>query len=232
MSQAALAVLMRWPRPGEGKSRLAADVGVAAAHDLHRCFVADTLAWPWAGPRVLAVAPDLAAVASTRAAAPRALVVAQPDGDLGVRIARALRVALDTGATRALLVGTDSPSLPHRLLVACLDAAVRQGAAMVPAEDGGFVALAVDGAAVRAHGLHWLEDGGVAWSTDRTAAQVRAAARRRGLGVGCTTPWFDVDTVAGLERLHADLRRAPGRAPRTLRCLRRLGSPPVVERAS
>ena len=231
MSDAALAVLMRWPRRGQGKSRLAAEVGVDAAHRLHCAFVADTLGWPQPRPRTLAVALDAGAVAAARAAAPDALVVEQPDGDLGARIAAALQAAFRRGAQRAVLVGTDSPSLPHHLLAACLDAAAQRGAAMVPAEDGGFVALAVHRDAVHGHGLEWLQDG-IAWSTDRTAAQVCAAAAARGLDVTATAPWFDVDTAADLDRLYAGLRRAPVRAPLTLRCLGELGWGGIVERAS
>jgi glycosyltransferase A (GT-A) superfamily protein (DUF2064 family) len=231
VSDEALAVLMRWPRRGQGKSRLAAGVGVDAAHRLHRAFVADTLAWTWSGPRVLAVSPDAAAVLAARAAAPHASVVAQPARGLGERIAGGLDAALRTGASCAVLVGTDSPSLPHSLLLACVGAAVRYGAAMVPAEDGGFVALAVRRDAWLRDGLAWLR-GGIAWSTEHTAAQARAAGRRCGLSVATTEPWYDVDTAADLDRLFADLVCTPHRAPRTLGCLDALGAGRVAERAS
>jgi uncharacterized protein len=214
-----LVVLMRWPRLGVGKSRLAAQVGVEAAHRLHCAFVADALAWPAPRPRVIAVSPDDAAVAEVRAVAPDALVVAQARGDLGHRIAGALRTALRRGVDRAVLVGTDSPSLPHRLLAQCLDHAANAGAAMVPAEDGGFVALAVHRAAARQHGLGWLRDAAIAWSTEHTAAEARAAARRSGMEITVTPPWYDVDEAGDLARLHADLVASPLRAPATLRFL-------------
>jgi len=236
---AALAVLMRWPRPGEGKTRLAAQIGVAAAHRLHSAFVADTLGWPAPRPRLLAVAPDDDAVAEARRCAPDAVVVRQAHGDLGVRIAAALSEALHGGAAAAVLVGTDSPSLPHGLVMACLHMAAFGGdggdgcAAMVPAEDGGFVALAVSREAVARHGLDWLRNDGIEWSTAHTAAQTLAAARRAGLSPALTAPWYDVDGAADLPRLHADLRADPGRAPRTLRCLDALGeAPDAVELAS
>jgi uncharacterized protein len=226
---AALAVLMRWPRPGEGKTRLAAQIGVTAAHRLHSAFVADTLGWPAPRPRLLAVSPDDDAVAEARRCAPDAVVVRQAHGDLGVRIAAALSEALHGDAAAAVLVGTDSPSLPHRLLMACLSA----GAAMVPAEDGGFVALAISREAVARHGLDWLRSDGIEWSTAHTAAQTLAAARRAGLSLALTAPWYDVDGAADLPRLHADLRADPGRAPHTLRCLEALDdAPDAVELAS
>lgn len=223
MSTTALAVLMRWPQRGVGKSRLAAQIGVDAAHLLHRAFVADTLRWPQPRPRVLAVSGDGAALLRAQRAAPDATVVAQSSGDLGRRIAAALQVALGGDAACAVLVGTDSPSLPPQLLAACVDAARERGAAMVPAKDGGFIALAVARQAVAHCGLDWLH-GGIDWSTECTAAQTVEATRRAGLHVERTAPWYDVDGAGDLDRLAADLGGDPSRAPHTLRALEALGA--------
>lgn len=231
MSAAALVVLMRWPRLGEGKTRLAAQIGAVAAHELHRCFVHDTLAWPAPRPLVLAVSPDAAAVAAVRRLSPDATVVAQADGALGRRIAGGLHAAFSGGADCAVLVGTDSPSLPHSLLMSCLRAATRRGCAMVPAGDGGFVALAMTRDSARRHGLDWL-DGDIAWSTERAAVDTCRAAQRHGLDVASVAPWYDVDTAADLDRLQADLRSDPRRAPRTLRQLDEWAAGAAVERAS
>jgi glycosyltransferase A (GT-A) superfamily protein (DUF2064 family) len=229
---AALVVLMRWPRRGEGKTRLAAQVGAAAAHRLHRAFVADTLAWPAPRPRLLAVSPDAAALLAARAAAPDAVVVPQLHGGLGVRIGGALTAALRSGADRAVLVGTDSPSLPHRCLLECLDSVRHGGACMVRAEDGGFVALAVHGEVARRPGLDWLH-GAIAWSTEQAAAQTVAVAARSGVRIETLAErWYDVDGRADLGRLHADLRADPERAPRTLRCLERMALATPAELAS
>ena len=231
MTDTVLAVLLRWPRPGEGKTRLAAEIGAAEAHALHRCLVADTLAWPAPRPRMLAVSPDAAAVVAASAVAPDADVALQESGDLGLRITGALRTAFARGARCTVLVGSDSPSLPHGLVMECAAAARRAGAAMVPATDGGFVALGVTVGAVRRHGLDWLR-GDIAWSTHRTAEDTRRSARRDGLDIVPVAPWYDVDTAAVLARLHRDLLRDPDRAPRTLDCLRRRMAVAPMERAS
>ncbi|HEY0410978.1 MAG TPA: hypothetical protein VGE42_12010, partial [Candidatus Dormibacteraeota bacterium] len=77
-----LVVLMRWPSPGTGKSRLAAALGADTAHRLHRGFVADTLAWSAAWPRLIAFDPPEARDRVARAA-PGAALAVQPGGDLG-----------------------------------------------------------------------------------------------------------------------------------------------------
>lgn len=230
MSDAVLAVLMRWPRLGEGKTRLAAQIGAVAAHRLHRCFVLDTLAWGTPRPRVLAVSPG-ASEDAVRRLAPDATVVRQVESGLGRRIAGGLRAAFALGGGCAVLVGTDSPSLPHGLVTDCLAAAAHHGAAMVPAADGGFVALALTRGSVQRCGLDWL-DSDIAWSTERAAADTWRAAQDRGLDVATVAPWYDVDTAADLDRLHADLRSDPQRASRTLRWLDQRAAAATVERAS
>jgi len=51
--------------------------------------------------------------------------------------------------------------------------------------------------------------------TSSACDALRARARALGLSVGVTDAWYDVDVPADLSRLAADLRLAPGRAPRT-----------------
>jgi uncharacterized protein len=210
-----LVVLMRWPQLGRGKSRLAAALGAEAAHRLHRGFVADTLGWSAAWPRLVAFNPPEAAAAVARAA-PGAALVAQPDGDLGVRLAHAFAAGFALGARRVLLVGSDSPTLPERLLEECLSATGEAAVSLVGADDGGFVAMAASRAAAERLPAAFRD---VEWSTERTAAQVAERARAAGLGVCSAGAWYDVDDRAGLERLAGDLERDPARAPRTAAAL-------------
>jgi rSAM/selenodomain-associated transferase 1 len=210
-----LVVLMRWPQRGTGKSRLAAALGAEAAHRLHRGFVADTLGWSAAWPRLVAFSPAPARAEVARAA-PGAALAAQPEGDLGARLADAFARGFATGARRVLLVGSDSPTLPEALLEACLEGAAGATLALVDARDGGFVAMA---AARPAADLLPAVLAGVEWSTDRTAAQVVDRARTAGLEVRRAGAWYDVDEAADLERLSGDLAADPGRAPRTAAAL-------------
>ncbi len=230
MTGTALVVLMRFPRLGEGKSRLAAQIGAEAAHRLHCAVVADTLGWRRGLCTVVAVSPDDAAVAAMRVALPDCVVFAQAPGDLGCRIAAAFQLALAGGTPRAVLVGTDSPSLPRSLLAQCVDSVAPGRVGMIPAVDGGFVALAMHRDDAGRDGLRWLRDG-IDWSTERTAAQTVAMAARSGLEVAAVSPWYDVDEACDVQRLHADLIASPQCAPRTLRCLDAL-SLGTVERAS
>ncbi|HEY2702592.1 MAG TPA: DUF2064 domain-containing protein [Candidatus Dormibacteraeota bacterium] len=210
-----MVVLMRWPVPGAGKSRLAAALGAETAHRLHRGFVADTLAWSAGWPRLIAFNPPEARPEVARAA-PGAALAAQPAGDLGARLAHAFGCGFAAGARRVLLVGSDSPTLPETLLEACVEAAGPDAVALVGALDGGFVAMAA--ARAEAARLPAVFDG-VEWSTSRTAAQVTARASAAGLEVRDAGGWYDVDELADLDRLAGDLDRDPGRAPHTAAAL-------------
>ena len=222
MSEVALVVLMRWPSPHAGKTRLAGDVGAAAADRIHAAMVADTLGWPEPRPRLLAVAGSRRELRAASHAAPDAVVVPQPPGDLGQRIGAALCAAIRGGAERAVVVGTDSPTLPGALVGDCLELARPGVAGMVPARDGGFVALSLHARDAGDGVIPWLT-AGIPWSTELAAAAVRRTARGHGVTVLSTPPWFDVDRGADLPRLRRALLASPERAPHTARCLADLG---------
>lgn len=214
MARDVLCILVKSPRPGEVKTRLAPAVGAQGAATLARAFFDDTLALarrlPWA--RV--------AVAVAGGAAPLGLpddveVWSQGPGDLGDRMEQALLHAL-AGGDRALLVGTDSPGLPARLVEAARAALSTHGAVLGPADDGGFYLI----------GLDRCEPGllaGLPWSRGDTLACTAARLREAGRRVALTEPWFDVDAPADLGRLAALVARGEIEAPATARALAALG---------
>jgi uncharacterized protein len=219
-----LVVLMRWPAAGRGKSRLAAGLGTELAHRLHRGFVGDTLGWSAGWPRLIAFTPTGARRLLARAA-PGAALRTQPDGDLGERLADAFAGAFALGARRVLLVGSDSPTLPEELMLACIDGAAPGTVSLVEALDGGFVAMA----AARADAARLPRVfADVEWSSSRTSAQLTCRANAAGLEVRRAGAWYDVDEPADLERLSGDVARHPERAPRTAAALALLAVNPAT----
>jgi rSAM/selenodomain-associated transferase 1 len=207
-----IAVLTRVPLPGQTKTRLIPELGpegaaalaAAMAHDVFdlvratglpaRVYVAGPIDHPWV--RAL----DLP-------------VEAQPDGDLGARIAHALRGG-------GVAIGTDAPSLPLALLVDAHDALRTHDVALSPAQDGGYVLVGCNTPA----GLF----DGIPWSTDRTldaqVARVHALGRTLRMLPGAA----DVDTPEDLVRLGAALAALPSSvAPRTRVLLESLHAAPL-----
>lgn len=213
MSAATLVVLGRSPVRGAGKSRLRTSLG-DVVDLLSESFVRDTLGWAAAGRWELLVAHRGPSWPIAAMAGPAARLVPQCHGHLGARIDAAVATAFGHGASRVVVVGTDSPTLPGALVDAAFDGLDTAGATLVPALDGGWVALGI--AQPLAGCLATVR-----WSASTTTVETIAALRLAGRDVVILPPWYDVDEVDDLRRL-ADELRGPGRrrAPRTAALLR------------
>ncbi len=135
----------------------------------------------------------------------------QGEGDLGARIERVLRNALQL-ASLAIAIGADAPALPARLLEAARDALGRADAVIGPADDGGFYLLGLRTCPVRLLA-------GLPWSAPDTFARTTERLRERGLRVEVLERWFDVDRPEDLDRLRALIQRGDIHAPSTARLL-------------
>ncbi len=117
---------------------------------------------------------------------------------------------LARGHRSAVVLNSDSPTLPTALLIETAEALARPGerALLGPATDGGYYLLGLKTAHRRL-----FED--IAWSTERVFEQTLERARELALDVDTLPVWYDVDDVEGLRRLQRDLRRSPavGRRP-------------------
>jgi len=124
--------------------------------------------------------------------------------DLPLKMFHALRQALDRGHSRAMIVGTDAPTLPLHHLSQLL--AFESDVALGPTDDGGYYAIAS-----RATHPAMFDD--VEWSGSRTLEHTVRAIERAGLSVAIGPRWFDVDEPEDLKRLVA----SPDLPPRTAR---------------
>jgi len=155
-----LIVFARAPAIGVGKSRLAKDVGVVEAWRVYRAM-REGLLRRLADPRwrlIVRVTPDGAAASGAEPQGP---------GGLGARLERALRAH---GRFGVAVVGTDCPEVTPERVRRALRAARRTGAALGPAEDGGFWILALAPGRARRLSLD-----GVRWSTPHAFADTLAA---------------------------------------------------------
>ncbi len=198
---ARILVFAKAPRAGAVKTRLIPALGAEGAAALHRLLTTHTVATlsrSRLAPLTLCVTPDVDDD-FLRALARRAgmALEAQEDGDLGRRMAAALRHA-QVESTRVLLVGTDCPNLDEAYLDAALEA-LESGADVVlgPAEDGGYVLVGlsrpVDG--------RLFED--IDWGTERVLVQTRARVQALGWSWRELPSRWDVDRPEDLARLWA-----------------------------
>lgn len=193
--QARILVFCRAPEAGQVKTRLAADIGAAAAAACHHALALHTLATVHAAglaPVWLCGAPHTRHPFFARCAARWPLSLHdQQGGDLGARMHTALQAAL-AEAEFALVIGTDCPLLTADYLRRALSL-LRAGrpAVLGPAADGGYVMLGLR----RSDGSLFSD---IPWGSDA----VLAITRRRLPPAAAELPMrWDVDYLRDLERL-------------------------------
>jgi uncharacterized protein len=221
LGRIALAAMATAPIAGAVKTRLCPPLRPDEAAELARCFLEDRVeqlgAVP-AGDRLVAFTPPEQARA-VRALVPRGVrLVPQRGADLGARMSGLLEDLLAEGYAGALVVGTDTPTLPTAYLAEAVTV-LRQAVADVvlgPSEDGGYYLIGVTAPAPELFA-------DMTWSTATVYEETLRRARAAGRRVAMLPTWFDVDRVADLARLRDDPGRDAYRPRRTLACLSRLG---------
>ncbi len=210
-----ICIFAKPPRVGQVKTRLAAQLGPSRAAALAWAFLHDS----WTGLRSLDWAERVVATTGEIDGLPDldpALQLwNQGSGDLGARLERVLRRALEQ--TRyAVALGADTPGLPEKLLESARDALdAGADAVLGPSEDGGFYLL----------GLRSCPAGllsALPWSSADTGAATLEQLRGHGLSVHELTPWFDVDRAEDLERLRGCIASGEVFAPETASLLAEL----------
>jgi len=108
------------------------------------------------------------------------------------------------GHSSAVVLNSDSPTLPTAFLVETAAALARPGdrAVLGPSSDGGYYLLGL-----KAAHRHMFEN--IAWSTEKVAKQTLERAREIGLEVYRLPVWYDVDDIDGLRRLYTELPDRP-----------------------
>lgn len=215
-----LGMFAKQPVAGAVKTRLANDIGAAAACEFYEACLLDLLdRFSESGDqRWIGYAPDSIESAAWLAGVSRSRyqLWPQPAGDLGTRIEEffAMAAAQASPVTpRTVLIGSDSPTLPCELIEQAFDMLATSDLVLGPAADGGYYLIGG-----RRFPAGWLS--GVRWSTPWTLADTVAAAEMHSLSLDVLPLWSDIDTAADLPATWGHLRalRAAGLAPAGTRC--------------
>ena len=231
MKPIAVAIICKTPMPGKSKTRLSPPLAPEECAAISSCFIRDLARTI----RSLADDGDVAPAAvytpfGTEPVLRRMLpdgfhFTLQGDGDLGARLLKGTADLIGAGFGGAILVNSDSPTLPKAILRAAVDA-VRDGDNVVlsPAHDGGYTLIGLS----RPH--ERLFDT-MPWSTPEVYDLTVARAAEIGLPVVNVPGWYDVDDAASYAMLEDEVLRgavpsfaAPGlkgaAAPATTRFVR------------
>ncbi len=193
----ALIVVAKRPVPGNTKTRLSPPLSPEQASALYECFLMDTLdqiRQVEAVERVIAYLPA-DAYSYFHRLAPDFQLVQQEGPDLGARLDHALTWYLSHGYKRAVVMDSDSPTLPADYLSEAFSA-LSDGADVVlgPCEDGGYYLIGCSQPVPRL--LHEVR-----MSTPTVAADTIRLANEAGLHLVQVPIWYDVDDGHSLLRL-------------------------------
>jgi hypothetical protein len=206
MKTIAVAIICKTPIPGQSKTRLSPPLAMEECAMISSCFITDLSSTI----QSLADDGDVSGYAvytpygteeQLRELLPASFKLQlQADGDFGRRLFKGLSDLLDAGHDGAILVNSDSPTLPKAILRQAVDA-VRQGdnVTLSPAFDGGYTLVGVS----KSHARLFAD---IPWSTDAVYGLTLERAREIGLPVINVPGWYDVDDEASLRMLEDEMR--------------------------
>jgi glycosyltransferase A (GT-A) superfamily protein (DUF2064 family) len=211
--------MAKTPRVGETKTRLIPPLSPAEAAALSACFIqdaAENIAAAGRRRRSTPISPIGRRDPRPSCHCPREQAVPSRRAGLGA-IFRCRRGPACGRLLRGFLINSDSPTLPADILVDAMRAICAPGDRVVlgPAEDGGYYLIGLKETHPRL-----FED--IAWSTPFVFAQTVERASEIGLPTVVLPRWYDVDDLASLRRLNAELHEAAdGQARHTAAFLHR-----------
>ncbi len=200
MKRGHVVIFAKAPRRGEVKLRLAAGIGGGEATRFYRTALAQLLRRIGSDPRWrcwLAVTPDRAARRSDVALP----CLPQGRGDLGMRMARALR---RFAPRPVLIIGADIPELSSRHLAMAFRRLAAADLVFGPAADGGYWLVGA-----RGHTLPYGMCRGVRWSSEHALADTLASLSRTSR-VAFADRLSDVDDAASFAEWRRRVSRRRG----------------------
>lgn len=230
MSTVAVAILCKTPIARKSKTRLSPPLRPSDCAGISSCFIRDlsatidklTLEGVASGH---AVYTPFGSEALLRELLPASFgLTPQRDGDFGTRLARGVEDLLRAGHSGAILINSDSPTLPLSILRSAVEAvATGDNVVLSPAYDGGYTLIGLS----RLH-PRLFED--IPWSTSAVYRLTCDRAREIGLPIVELPGWYDVDDERSLliledefaDRRHPFLTMPGAEAPATRHFLRQL----------
>ena len=195
-----LVIFAKAPQAGQVKTRLIPALGAQGASALAQRMLTHVLQQALqanAGPVELCMSPPPGDPAWQNVAIPAAVLrTDQGEGDLGKRMARAVRRVTAQERQSVLLMGSDCPALTAAVLREAARQLHTHDALLVPVADGGYVLIGLKSPCPT------LFDR-MPWSTASVAAETLSRMAALGFKVWCGPLLHDIDEPADLAHLPA-----------------------------
>lgn len=203
----ALAVIAKSPMRGKVKTRLCPPLTPDQATELYRAFLLDTLTLigrvDGVEPGVL-FTPDEAEGDFRSFTPSHYFFVPQRGSDLGERLPNGMADFFARGYDAAIIMDSDSPTLPRAFLQAMFAQLTRPDCDVTlgPCDDGGYYAVGMKQ-------VHRAIFQNITWSTEVVLQETLQRGREASLNIMLAPTWYDVDTGEALVRLQQELQNAP-----------------------
>ncbi len=209
-----LVIMAKAPRLGSVKTRLAESLSLQAVTELYRCLLNDTIALAQVLDHVeiaiMCPASDVEDL--SRAVAKTVRIMPQTGQGLAAGLTSVFAHFAAAGHRRIIAFNSDSPHLPASVLETAFDVLEACDLVVGPTHDGGYYLVG----ARASHPALFTGDG---MGTTNALEALLTRARALQLSVLLTDPFYDIDVAADLSQLADELRRTPGKAPRTAKWL-------------
>ena len=207
-----LLVVAKKPSPGQTKTRLCPPLDNEQAAELYKCFLWDTLAIMRSVPDVKSKIVYLPQDAHEyfRGLAPDMELIPQRGDSLGERLDNLLTDELVGGADKAVVINSDSPTLPKAYLSQAFDELAIADVVFGPSSDGGYYLVGI-----KEPQPHLLRN--VKMSTPNVLQDTLELARNTNVSISLLPEWYDVDTGEDLHRLRKDISDHQNRSCRYTR---------------
>jgi hypothetical protein len=201
-----IAVMAKASTPGLTKTRLVPPLRFEEAAAFNTAFLQDVAANLMAAGRqaeitgYMAFGPPGSEAFFERTLGPNIGLISAWRQNFGDCLLLAIEAVLARGHSAAVVLNSDSPTLPTSLLVETAEVLARPGdcAVLGPSTDGGYYLLGLK----QVH-RRMFED--ITWSTGQVAEQTLERAREVGLDVHILPAWYDVDDLQSLCMLHEEI---------------------------
>ncbi len=196
----AIVIMAKAPIPNDVKTRLVPPLDPMTASDLYRSFLLDKIEQVAEidAQCFLAFAPDTAE-SIFREIVPRKFILLQQEGNnLGERLANVTERLFAQGFKKVILVDSDTPNLPSKMLSAAISRLDSVEVVVGPCEDGGYYLIGM-----KSYLPNIFKD--IPWSTRGVVTSTVRRIVEMEATFSLLDKWYDIDRVEDLLRLKRDL---------------------------
>jgi hypothetical protein len=218
MKDEIIVIMVKDPRYGNVKSRLAEKLGKGLAETLYRCFVADILhaLGSIAHPRVVAFTPSGSQESVEEWIGTGIPLMEQRGSDLGERMKNLFLDLFREGYSRVVLVGSDIPDLTADLVEEAFSVLKTCDGVIGPAMDGGYYLIGFT-----PEGFSPSAFQGIEWGTDQVYERTMRLFLEQGCRFRALPIRSDMDTVTDLRDLYERHGDGPSGCSRTIACIKK-----------